>query len=127
MSINEFCAYVFTESMSTNEFMGYFIAAIAVLVGISVPLINLIYTRSDKKKQSASDGEIKLEKKFDALEKSINEMNVSTALLTKSIEVLSDKINDSTKKEKELERQISTHSTTLTNHEVRIQALESDE
>lgn len=115
---------ILTE-ISSNEFMGYFIAAIATIVAIVVPTMTLILNRNDKKHGKQNDSEIRLEKRFDNLDRSIQELATSTALLKQSIDDLSKKIDDTDSKERELESIVHNQSNTLANHEARISHLEN--
>lgn len=112
---------------TTNDivFMGYFIAALATIVSITVPILTLVFNRSDKRKESSSQSSSRLETKIDNLDTALQEMNLSTKLLAKNVEVLGDKINENNRKEVELEQKINLHSETLVNHEERIKVLEN--
>lgn len=106
--------------MNENEFMGYFIGAVAVLVSIVFTILNYASNRKDKSSKKNSE----LEKRFDDLKGSINELSVTMKLLTKSVETLNEKIDNNMKSEAELEKKVQQHEVTLSNHEARIYVLE---
>lgn len=108
--------------MNENEFMGYFIGAVAVLVSIVFTILNYASDRKDK----SSKKNLELEKRFDDLKSSINELSVAMKLLTKSVETLNEKIDSNIKSEVELEKKVQQHEVTLSNHEARIGMLEGN-
>lgn len=108
--------------MNENEFMGYFIGAVAVLVSIVFTILNYASNRKDK----SSKKNLELEKRFDDLNGSINELSVTMKLLTKSVETLNEKIDSNIKSEAELEKKVQQHEVTLSNHETRIGMLEDN-
>lgn len=106
--------------MNENEFMGYFIGAVAVLVSIVFTILNYASNRKDKN----SKKNFELEKRFDDLKGSINELSVTMKLLTKSVETLNERIDNNTENEEELEKKVQQHEVALSNHEARIGMLE---